>query len=204
MLTKIDKWKLFFSSYFPLYILLVVKDYKFFYKMTKNIFNILFKNSYSLNKFELYQWYLYLGVVTLVLVSIYTILRFIFSPSNKRYKITGEFEKSGDSVISYIVTYVIPLLSMDIKSANSVLINVLLFMFIGILYVAQELIYLNPILALLGYNFYTNGKNIVLTRFSTEELLYIQENNFTVKGNRLGSEIFIYREIVTQKNRPQE
>ncbi|MDT2604815.1 hypothetical protein P7H46_03460 [Enterococcus pseudoavium] len=196
MLTKIDKWKLFFSSYLPLYILLVIKDYEFFYKMTKSIFSNLLRSNYSLHKFSLYQWGLYLGVVLLTLVSIYTILRFIFAPSNKRYKVDGEFEKSGDSVISYIVTYVIPLLSMDIKSANSVLINLLLFMFIGVLYVAQELIYLNPILALLGYNFYTNGKNIVLTRFSTEELLAIQENDLTVKGNRLGSEIFIYRKLL--------
>lgn len=200
MLTKNDKWKLFLSSYLPLYILIIVKDYKFFENMIINVFDFFTGNDVIPSSVGLYQWCFFVGVLILVWISVYTILWFVFVPSNKRYTVVGEFEKSGDSIISYIVTYVVPLLSMEIKNANSVLTNLILFALIGVLYVSQDLIYLNPILALLGYNFYMNGNNIVLTRFSTEKLREIQESGYTVKGNRLGSELFIYRKIIKPKS----
>lgn len=204
MLTKMDKWRLFLSSYLPLYILIIVKDYQFFWDMFCKINAIFDKSKSNIVKFDIYQWSFFIGVIALLTVSIITILWFILVPSNQRYEIIGEFEKSGDSVISYIVTYVIPLLSMDIHNPNSVLINLLLFIFIGVLYVAQDLVYLNPILALLGYSFYINGKNIILTKFSTEKLKELQENGTRIKGNRLGADIYIYRDIVTTKKPPTE
>ncbi|SET34045.1 hypothetical protein SAMN04487821_11052 [Enterococcus malodoratus] len=202
MLTKTDKWRLFLSSYLPLYILIIVKDYQFFWNMFCKMNAIFDKSQANIVKFDIYHWSFFIGVIALLTVAIITIFWFILVPSNQRYEIIGEFEKSGDSVISYIVTYVIPLLSMDIDDPNSVLINLLLFIFIGVLYVAQDLVYLNPILALLGYSFYMNGKNIVLTKFSTEKLKELQENGIRIKGNRLGADIYIYREIVAVKKPP--
>jgi hypothetical protein len=38
MLNKFDKWRLFLSSYLPLYILVIIQNYRFFLSMTKNIF----------------------------------------------------------------------------------------------------------------------------------------------------------------------
>jgi hypothetical protein len=87
---------------------------------------------------------------------------------------------------------------MDINNGNSILINLLLFIFIGILYVAQDLIYLNPILALLGFSFYINDEKIIITKFTLEKLKEFEENGYKVKGNRLGSDIYIFREVISK------
>lgn len=196
MLNKFDKWTLFLSSFLPLYILIMVQDYKFFFSMSKYVlvsFNIIEGKIEYINP---YKWIFFSFIVLLFLLSILIIYRFVFSKSNRQFTISGEFEKTGDSVISYIFTYLVPLLSMDINNGNSLLINFLLFIFIGIIYVSQDLIYLNPILGLLGYKVYINGDNIVITKFSLEKLKEYQENSERVKGNRIGADIYIYRKLI--------
>lgn len=198
MLNKFDKWRLFLSSYLPLYILVIIQNYRFFLSMTKNIFIKLNIISDTIKEEPSYKWIFFVVIIILSINSIVTIHRFVISKSNKKFDLAGKYEKTGDSIISYIFTYLVPLLSMDINNGNSILINLLLFIFIGILYVAQDLIYLNPILALLGFSFYINDEKIIITKFTLEKLKEFEENGYKVKGNRLGSDIYIFREVISK------
>ena len=56
--------------------------------------------------------------------------------------------------MSYIVTYLIPFLDLDLKSGSDVGALLVLLAVIGILYVNSNLIYINPILNLVGFHVY--------------------------------------------------
>lgn len=200
MLNKFDKWRLFLSSYLPLYILIIIQNYNFFSSMLKNILIKFNSISGTIKEEPLYKWIFFVVIISLSLVSFCTIHRFVILKSNRQFSVTGKYEKTGDSIISYIFTYLVPLLSMDINNGNSIIINLLLFILIGVLYVAQDLIYLNPILALLGFNFYINDEKIIITKFSLEKLKEFEENENKVKGNRLGSQIYVFREVISKEN----
>lgn len=200
MLNKFDKWRLFLSSYLPLYILIIIQNYSFFSSMLKNILIKLNGISGTIKEEPPYKWIFFVVIIFLNLISFCTIHRFVISKSNRKFNITGKYEKTGDSIISYIFTYLVPLLSMDINNGNSIIVNLLLFIFIGVLYVAQDLIYLNPILALLGFSFYINDEKIIITKFSLEKLKEFEENGYKVKGNRLGSYIYVFREVISKED----
>lgn len=168
--------------------------------MLKNILIKFNSISGTIKEEPLYKWIFFVVIISLSLVSFCTIHRFVISKSNRQFSVTGKYEKTGDSIISYIFTYLVPLLSMDINNGNSIIINLLLFILIGVLYVAQDLIYLNPILALLGFNFYINDEKIIITKFSLEKLKEFEENENKVKGNRLGSQIYVFREVISKEN----
>lgn len=168
--------------------------------MLKNILIKLNSISGTIKEEPPYKWIFFGVIIFLSLISFCTIHRFVISKSNRQFNITGKYEKTGDSIISYIFTYLVPLLSMDINNGNSIIINLLLFIFIGVLYVAQDLIYLNPILALLGFSFYINDEKIIITKFSLEKLKKFEENGYKVKGNRLGSYIYVFREVISKED----
>lgn len=198
MLKNRDKWLLFCSSYLPLYIFIIIQEYNFFEKLTLNVI-LYIKSSKNFDKsITISEWLFFTFIIVLLLLSILTILIFLFSSSNKRFSVGGQFEKSGDSILGYIVTYLIPMLSIDIKDKGSLIVNALLFFFLGFIYVTQDLIYLNPILSIFGYKFYFNDNKVILTKLSLEKLKEYEENGIMVKGNRLGSDIFIYRKVLEQ------
>jgi hypothetical protein len=95
-----------------------------------------------------------------------------------------DFELVREEVLSYFVTYVVPL-TMNITENKTLIVNALLFCIIGVIYVRNELIHLNPMLILLGYKQYTMENSIILTRYSRTELRQLQ---------RAGEKIS-YREI---------
>jgi hypothetical protein len=69
--------------------------------------------------------------------------------------------KQDSEVMSYIVTYIIPFLSIPFAGWQQA-ITIFLFLFIiGVLYVNSNMIHINPILNLLGFHLYkiTSGNN---------------------------------------------
>lgn len=73
--------------------------------------------------------------------------------------------RDGD-VVSYIVSYLLPFLGIDFSKLEDVLSLVILFVVIALLYVHSNLIYVNPLLAGLGYHLIeieeVNGKISIL------------------------------------------
>lgn len=69
------------------------------------------------------------------------------------------------------MTYIVPLLSINPNDITNLIQNIFLFIIIGIIYVQQNLLFLNPIFSLLNYKFYKNENNeIILSKLNIEEL----------------------------------
>ncbi|MBA4699215.1 MAG: hypothetical protein H2212_07235 [Ruminococcus sp.] len=61
-----------------------------------------------------------------------------------------------------MMTYIVPLLSEKFLSYNGFVINVTLFVLIGIMYVKLDLVYFNPTWIILGYAVYITNKGDLL------------------------------------------
>ena len=80
-------------------------------------------------------------IILLLIVSIFGIIKIIVCDKGNRTKsIEVNLEKQGDNVISYIMTYIVPLLSINPNDITNLIQNIF-FIIIGIIYVQQNLLF---------------------------------------------------------------
>lgn len=98
--------------------------------------------------------------------------------------------------LTFLATYVIPLISFEFSSARQLAVFVLLLLVMGVIYIKTDLFYANPSLALLGFQIYRangsfkvgNRENIILISkcklVENQKLRYIKldERIYYVKG----------------------
>lgn len=181
----LNKILLFISSFIPLYIMLIIKE-------IGRLNSI--KNFCKVN----ITIYVYLGVLVLILVvSIIAIFKIIVcDKGNKTKSIEVNLEKQGDNVISYIMTYIVPLLSINPNDITNLIQNIFLFVIIGIIYVQQNLLFLNPIFSLLNYKFYKNENNeIIISKLNIEELNLHKNEGRKVYVRQVDEKFFIIKGV---------
>lgn len=108
----------------------------------------------------------------------------------------------GDNIVSYVMTYIVPLTSLSYSSsASEYTSNVLLFILIMVLYIRLDLVYLNPVLIILGWNTYhvieTNSDSFLLTKAKYSMITSITKpdsNNdvCNLKVSKLSNNLYIY------------
>jgi len=186
------KLNMFLISFQPLFIILI---FKFVIEKAELISN---KNKLSFLKALNVSFSSLLNnniFCLLLYISIIPILLLIFInciSKDVNYYNIKDFEVVSENIVSYVMTYIVPLTTLTVQSKLSdIVVNIILFLIIMILYVRLDLTYLNPVLLLFGYNIYKvylvqmNGKNYlnnndsmyIITRKSTSKLEEILKNN---------------------------
>lgn len=168
------KWMIFLTSYIPLFILIIIKDIK---DLTINSLKITFQENKLL-------------ILVLLLLSIISSLLTIilFKAEKCEFLEIKEIEKVDESILEYFITYLIPLLEIELGNEVSILINAIIFIIMGVYQVKGNKLYLNIILIFLGYSIYRcNSGYILITKKSIDD---IKMNN-KIKVNLLGN-IAIY------------
>ncbi|EPE8671907.1 hypothetical protein ACSN5U_000551 [Staphylococcus pseudintermedius] len=177
---------LFLSSYFPLYILLLINEAIVHFNSKKSF----------IKYFDLIEILFVFLLLLLITISIIGISCFIIDKGNTTLSIPKNYETQGDNVICYLMTYIVPLITVTEINTYTIIQNIFLFVIIGIIYVQQGLIYLNPTLALLNYKFYKTDDNvIVLTKIPIESLESARQNGHQVFGRRYNHKFHVYKEI---------
>lgn len=172
MLTNSYKTALFISSFLPLYIILIIKFYEFEKSFKYNIEN--HKITFSI-------------LITLIVIAIITFLYFLFCELNSEISI-GEVENVNSEILTYFITYVVPLITLEEHNVNSILINILLFIVIGIFYVNSNQFYLNVLFTLTGFNVYQDdNKKIIISKKSADKI----NNQSAVLVKQVGKKIYI-------------
>lgn len=169
----ISRTIMFISSYFPLYIIIIILYFSKLFKglMEKNIILLIFT----------------ILLVILILVSVVSII-LLKQGQGTREKVISNLENPDDTVLSYIMTYIIPLVTNGDNSNEVYIVNVILFVLIGYIYLRLNLIYLNPLWAIFGYLIYRDSnRKIVITNISREELRHIEK----LKGYYISNDIFV-------------
>ena len=169
---------MFISSYFPLYIMIIIL---YFSKITKGFLE---KNILIIGFATLTLILIFISVISVTLLKL---------GKGTREKSISNLENPDDTVLSYIMTYIIPLITngdnpKEVYSKEVYIVNILLFVLIGYIYLRLNLIYLNPLWAMFGYIIYRDAnKEIVITNISREVLRHKEK----LKGYYISNDIFV-------------
>ena len=172
---------LFISSYFPLYIFIGIIKYE-------SLLSVFFGEKNFLSQV------LFFVLLVLVIISILVAIVIKWRNINSNQRIITHVERDSDSIISYIFTYIIPIMSAfnDTSISNSFLgVNLLLFLMVWYLYIKLSVLYLNPLLAAIGYIPYRINDGIILTDITYNELLEFKQLGIGIQGESIVSGIFL-------------
>ncbi len=110
------------------------------------------------------------------------------SASDGRKYSVDNLKEIDVEVLNYFVTYIVPLLSLDISSKTSILVNFLFIVLLGIYFVRNNALHFNIMLILLGYHIYTNDKDHIII---SKRTLYEIKNN-ALKADQIGTSQIFY------------
>lgn len=154
---------MFFVSYIPLYIFLMILKWRIPYNLicgkTPDMTSVVF----------------YGILLTIFFISICFLVCFKFIDKGNSLTF-DKLHRPDDTVISYIFTYIVPILSLMSGGLEVFIVNILLFFMVAILYVRMELFYINPILTFFGYITYSSDKVFILSDIPYNDLLLHKKN----------------------------
>mgnify|MGYP000858577064 CR=1 FL=1 len=164
---------MFVSSYFPLYIMLLIL---YFGKLLELI-----------DKFSKKKFIFLLTIIVAIIVSLISSFIILKSSGTKTLDM-NEIERPDDTIISYMMTYIIPILSVNFNDYGVIAVNFFMFLLIGYLYIRLNLLYLNPLWSIGGYLSYrANSEVIIITNIKYAELKKMTK----IRGCYIANDIFI-------------
>lgn len=151
----IKKIGLFLSSFVPLFLLLVVKE---IIEIINNNWTLNFLNSFFLIVlFTMLLW----GSICLV-----KLLIDVNSYQKEHIKITSKQNTTDQHFLGYFSLFVLFAISFEIEMYSMAIIFFLVIAMIAIVYIKNDMYFINPLLNILGYSFY----NISYISQSGEEM----------------------------------
>ncbi|WP_262771171.1 hypothetical protein [Clostridioides difficile] len=173
--------KMFISSYLPLYLILLT-----IYSDKINSFD---KIKLIIRFEDKIVSLFIIAVFILVIISFRTLIDLRRTKGNENHKFEF-FNKTEDTIISYMMTYIVPILSTDFLSTKTMTINLILYSLIGLMYIKLNLIYLNPLWLLFGYSVYKSDNEVVIiTNIPYGRLKALRNTN--LKSSYLGNDIYL-------------
>lgn len=157
-LNNLIRWILFFIAYYPLFLILLIQNSK----LIDRIFAWDFKNFKFIELNDVFLWGIILGLIIFAIITIF--LKFQNNTNTIQYKVLSIKDISHET-LNYILTYLIAFLSLDMNSPKMILSIILLLFIIGVIYINSNMLYVNPILQLLGYSIY----ELTVTRHNIDD-----------------------------------
>ncbi len=166
--------RLLFSAYFPLYLILFIKfgDFETLYYSFK--YWRLFKEFFFYDVDSI-KGFLSIMSILLFIYSLYCclyIIREIVKTERKRIGqitiLVKNIESRDKDVLVYLMTYVLPLVSLNTQNLKEVIIFIVLIILIMWLSLQSDLLYINPLLTAFRRRLYAveteSGKVLVISR----------------------------------------
>lgn len=186
-------WKvsLFLVSFTPLFFILTFKLFLNYRLKNDEIHGNMFKifielaRQYWHHSVNSEFWLIVLCLAIVPIIVFFTKLVItIWFKSQIVFETIKEPQLIGDGLVSYVMTYIVPLTSLSYSASISEYVsNILLFLLIMIIYVRMDLVYLNPILILFCFNIFkasSNGQEkYILTRDTFSEFTSRVKNSET-------------------------
>lgn len=181
------KWFLFFSSYFPLYVIIAVKT-------RATSYDLLFFETpvFTVGGYEIsFVAAILLAFGFWVLAFLYLTVR-LKRAENGQQKRVGKPDERNELVITYILVHVVPFAFIDYSSLLNFLAFSLLFISIGIIQVRSSHLYVNPILSAMRYDLYeiedadTRGQMLLVKTYEDTD-----SDDSTVTAVELSNEVYI-------------
>lgn len=200
----IQKILFYLSSFIPLYILLVfqniqIRDGDGSILGIKDFLNQFLNTSISVTFF-------WIGLLVLLILSLFGISLFflVYTRTEGRKGFIKDVELIREDTMGYIVTYIVPLISMDIYSPRSLIINFLLFIIIGTFYVKNDQLFMNPLYNVCGYNVFSAEENIYITKMSKSKVKNVAKRKLPVAKVNLIGDIYVLSEYESKSKNPDD
>lgn len=195
MIHRIAKLILFLSSFLPLYLLLIIQNIQIMSENRKVLSKSQFLTQFfhNENKSVTIFWITLFSLITLSIIGIIIFNKYFLNSDGVSERIIVRTIEKED-VLGYIITYIVPILSMDIRSARSLLINFLLFIIIGFFYIKNNQLYLNPVFVIMGYNIYSSEGIVYITKINARKLKEISREKIFVNVKNVAENIYIVNE----------
>ncbi len=141
----LKKWvrlTLFLSAYTPLFALLGLR--------------ILFDNYKVITEWNMFSFGILLISIVIIFSNfiLYYLLRKSKKEDNCKHIMIKHKENLNHVYLEYLVTYIIPFLNINYSNITDIFLLLLLLMIVCFMYIKSNLIYVNPIINLLGYNLF--------------------------------------------------
>ncbi len=192
MNSTLYKFNLYNLSLIPLYLIFIIQYIKIepFLKWDDTIF----KRDYFYD-IIICNW----QVTFFILLIICALFSYLFFKKNSNYGKKGskqfsEITTSDFDHLTFLSTYIIPLITFNLNEPRSFVVVIVLLLMIGIIYIKSNLYYLNPTLLLFGYKVYkakSDKKAVVLIikgslSHISEEMNYkdLGNNIYLIKGQK--------------------
>ena len=157
MINLKSKIFLFFSSYTPLFLIILIQNHNAIAKNFGIFLNIFEKKHiYSINDL-LVVAKIIIHPTTILLISLFLGICFLLYLLNKHNQLAQdkikvyEIENVTSESMTYIITYLVPFLSLNLNSTLNLYCIMLLIATIGVIYINSDMLYVNPLLNFWGY-----------------------------------------------------
>lgn len=171
---------MYISSYMPLILMLYISDME---KFSINDFFV----TYNRNKiFWIISFVLVL--LALIVLIIWLIRMKKMSEVNDAKYPFGNIKSADEEVLTYFVTYIVPLVSLDVGSWTSITSNLLFIFVIGVFFVRNNTLHYNVILLLMGYHVYkTEEDHVIISKRKIYDIM-----NYDLKADQVGTSNIFY------------
>lgn len=110
-----------------------------------------------------------------------------------------KIESANYEHLTFLATYVIPLISFDFSQERQIIVLLLLLIIMGIIYIKTDLFYANPSLALLGFHIYKADGEFKSNIGTREDIILITREKLIVdtrvKYIKLDDRIFYVQKV---------
>ncbi len=191
MINLKSKILLFCSSYAPLFLIILIQNHNTITKNFLDFFNI-FKKGHIYSIFDiLIIIKIFIHPVTILLILLLVGICFLLCLLNKHNQLiqdkieVSETKNVTSESMTYIFTYLVPFLSLNLNSTINLYCIIVLITTIGIIYINSDMLYINPLLNSFGYKaFKISGKILNLGKevqdvfiITPKEIKKISENS---------------------------
>lgn len=184
---------LFISSYIPLYILMICKNILERITDKGRFINIFNRNFIWFD--EVNDYALVILVILVVISLIYLVVKIKSTSGEKYYKIISVEDETSNYYFNYISVYLLSCLGLTLNNIVDVFILFFIMFIVGIIYISNNMTYMNPTLNLLGYKVYRSRVKMISTNLEFESILISSNKERIKEGMKIkatGKQDFIF------------
>ena len=190
---------LFISSYIPLYVLLIVKN--ILERCTEGgKFLDIFGKLESARFFdEINDWAILILALLSLASFVYLWRKLKNTKSEKCYEVQEVRDETSNNYFNYISVYLLSCIGLSLNNIVDVFVLAFLMIIVGYIFITNDLIYLNPMLSMMGYKVYYTKLRAQATLEEIEGIV-ISKNCVDMDRGRQISGTGKYSLIVSNKN----
>lgn len=174
-MTRFFKWNMFFTSFLPLWISIVVADlWTVRNKMAENC-----KQTFANNRIEIITVILLVGYTVFSMIYISRIISDQKKSTNKEQGRIVRAKRANKLSAEFLLAYILPMIAFDFSSMNNIVLFLIYFAVLSFLCVRNSNVYTNIFLELKGYKMYEcDIERRVMNRIITDiDCLVISKNS---------------------------